>query len=181
MTPIAPNLPATGPLQEWFDPRIDPMKESELYFKESWREQIMFVRDWIVQLLSEDCDFEERRRGGSRQAQVISTHGSKSTELPVYHIVGDHMEVWLRGNYYDWKVSVRSAEPVQDIMMKRLITSGYDKAISPVYFEGFEPEWIFGSYLDNPREFSIEGPYHEEPFYTLMYLLTEQFRDRGAA
>lgn len=175
------------PLQEWFNTEVLDPKDAKAIAETGVRRppraggpddsQIMFIRDRILPLLVRDVGYEDRKRG-DRQCLVVSSHNSKSTKLPVYHIKGDDCEVWMRGNYYDWKVSVRSSRPVEDVLslLSPLVSSGKDTAISDVYFEGFADEWIFGAWDDNPREFSIELSYSFEPLWAFMYMLTERLR-----
>lgn len=85
---------------------------------------------------------------------VAGTHRSKSITLPVYHIdlsVLHGVHVWMRGNFYDWKVSVKSDRPVVGVDFLDV----FDPTVEHLdcYCEGMDQ--VFGSYSANPSEFTV--------------------------
>lgn len=102
--------------------------------------------------------YVERARNNCR---VVSTHKSKSTNLPVYKIKKNGLEIILRGNYYDWKVSIKNETSIILPDMK-IDTS---KKINSVYCEGFKDSWVYDSYDNDDKQFTIELPYNEYKVY----------------
>jgi len=100
---------------------------------------------------------------------VISTHRSKSVELPVFHLKHPTrgLELVMRCNFYNWKVSVISDEPIVDNFYD--LFNKTDK-IDAVYCEGFDPAWIFAPYAENQQQFTLEvgGDFN---LYTFLWLL----------
>lgn len=145
------------------------------------KRQAMFVRDQLAPIVvrPKRHDWQADPKGTpdrlDNYVHAVSIHWSKSVLLPVYYIDARSSigcEFWLRHNWYDWKISVKSERPIPDVFM-RLIQRG--KTIHDVYFEGFEKDWIFGSYADNPCEFSLEL-YAESELTTFMMLLNQALR-----
>lgn len=145
------------------------------------KHQAMFVRDQVAPIVvrPKQHDWQADPKGTpdrlDNYVHAVSVHWSKSVLLPVYYIDARSSigcEFWLRNNWYDWKLSVRSEQPVPDVFM-RLIQRG--KTIHDVYFEGFEKDWIFGSYADNPCKFSLELGGDTE-LTTFMMLLNQALR-----
>jgi len=83
---------------------------------------------------------------------VASTHMSKSVTLPVYRIVWKGITFIIRYNFYDWKVSIDSPFPLD---MDFEDTFNYDEKIPSVYCEGFSDDWVYGSYNENNKKFTI--------------------------
>jgi hypothetical protein len=87
-------------------------------------------------------------------ACVISTHRSKSITLPVYNLQHPtlNLQLILRNNFYDWKMSVISQTPiVADFSGLFYTTPPLDPkytgdSLSPVYFEGFPSDLVFPYY-----------------------------------
>lgn len=99
-------------------------------------------------------------RGVRPHATVISTHVSKSVLLPVVSLAREDLglQVVLRNNWYNWKMSVVSREPITADFTGLFIETpppepeytGDD--LAPVYFEGFPSDLIFGyRTTDSPR------------------------------
>jgi len=87
--------------------------------------------------------------------KVISTHRSKSIELPVYQIVWHDTEFIMRNNFHDWKVTVLSdGEPIKGLGKTQLFNP--NEKINSCYCEGFEEDWVWGSYNDNNCYFTVE-------------------------
>lgn len=109
---------------------------------------IIFIRDEIVRFLLGTVENEPK-------IMVISTHYSKGITLPVMQFTWRGIEFTLRFNYHDWKISVRSPEPLE-IDWKGLLPES-DYLMQDVYFEGFPQDRVFPIYYAND------------------YLLTSQF------
>lgn len=127
------------PVQEWFNANTPGC---EMVYKDAMSRQLMWVRDTLRYVL------------GNVQCEVISTHTSKSITLPVYRITSDYMRlrVYLRDNFYNWKLSVDSKDPVNADFTGLFATSFTGERdysgdhLDPVYFEGFPENVIFGYY-----------------------------------
>ncbi|HEX2679611.1 MAG TPA: hypothetical protein VHM19_23335 [Polyangiales bacterium] len=135
-------------LRKWFS---DHPVDDALYFKEARTEQAQFARALAGLLRTAPT--------------VISTHVSKSVLLPVYHIERDDLglALVLRGNFYNWKLSVISERPIEanfDGLFKTTppVEPDYTgDALHPVYFEGFPRELIFSYYEpSDKRRWSAE-------------------------
>ena|SRR5688572_17539819 len=135
-------------LQEWAN-KNQPGKRSSGGF---WQ-QIIFVRDDLPDIFYVPAEgsnpFEDHN---PYSARVVGTHTSSKILLPVYSIKADSLEVRMRNNFAHWHVSIRSENPVLGPFYN-LIRN--DAVIHPVYFGGFTDDWVFGSYNQNPREFSV--------------------------
>lgn len=98
---------------------------------------------------------------------VCSSHTSKSCKLPVVKaMVTPGVMVILRGNFYDWKVSVAGDKPLTGMDSDWLFDP--DNEIATCYFEGFQDNWCFGSYSNNQSEFSVELDYNPLALYTFL-------------
>ena len=113
-------------------------------------------------------------------AFVVSTHTSKSIQLPVYYfMMRNGIKVVCRENFYGWMLSVKlpNDRPYEDIISKDLIECGYE---SDCYFEGFRKEWVFEGYKPNDksqRNFSF-GIYNDYKFYTVMHTLKNLYEPK---
>lgn len=143
--------------------RVNEPNKNLIYAK-SLRNQVCFVRDLLCQLLSstyeEWCD---------NPPLVISTHYSKSVKLPVFQINLEKygIEMVLRCNFYDWKISVKSDRPLDFDYMGLFNPT---EEISYLYCEGFPKEKVYGCYEQNHSMFTIEfcSDYN---LYTFIFLL----------
>jgi len=153
MTAKANQLPQ--PLQEW----ANTNKPSEtLIYKDGYWEQIIFVRDKVAGILAKDY---EEYKIITQNIKVISTHYSKSVNLPVFQVeLPDGTLFIMRYNFYDWKVSVVTQYDLKDVDFLGLFKP--NKTINSVYCEGFPNKYVFKSFSENNRLFTIElGPeYH---------------------
>jgi hypothetical protein len=154
------------PLQDWINAH-NP--KNEMVWKDSFWDQVSFVRDQIHRLFV--VIYEESKKN---PVMVVSTHTSKSIQLPVYSIKIHGIEVRMRNNFHDWKVSIRSAHPVPDVF-HHIIKK--DETLHAVYFEGFQSDWIFGSYNNNPCQFSVEI-YDKYDLYTFILVITDALRKK---
>ena len=153
-------------LQDWANAH-EP--KDEMLWKRGYWDQIVFVRDEIHRLFV--VTYEESKKN---PVMVVSTHTSKSIELPVYSIKIPGIEVRMRYNFYDWKVSIRSDLPVPDVF-HNIINKG--EKVHQVYFEGFQNDWIFGSYREDPHQFSVEIG-NEYNLYAFILAFTDAMRQK---
>lgn len=144
--------------------------DDKMLWKKAAEHQECFLRDEICMNLLRTNAF------------VVSTHRSKSIQLPVYFfMMRNGIKVTCRENFYGWMLSVKLPKdrPYEDIIPKDLIECGYDGDISSCYFEGFRDEWVFEGYKPNDkkqRNFSF-GIYSDYEFYTVMYMLKHLYGD----
>lgn len=126
--------------------------------------QLCFVRDVINPLLRPSYKEQEKNL-----PLVISTHRSKSVVLPVYQIKLEKygIEIILRNNFYDWKVSIKSVKPLNYDFMGLFDPK---EEVNDACCEGFPKEKIYGSFEKNPSQFTIALDSNYE-LYTFFYLL----------
>lgn len=143
--------------------RVNEPDENLIYAK-GLRDQVCFVRDILCQLLR--STYEEWR---DNPPLVISTHYSKSVKLPVFQINLEKygIEMVLRYNFYDWKISVKSDKPLDFDYMGLFNPT---EEISYLYCEGFPRDKVYGSYEQSHSQFTIEIGSHYD-LYTFIFLL----------
>ena len=145
--------------------------DDKMLWKKAAERQECFLRDDICTNLLRTHAF------------VVSTHTSKSIELPVYFfMMHNGIKVTCRENFYGWMLSVKLPKdrPYEDIIPKDLIECGYDGDTSDCFFEGFRKEWVFEGYKPNDkkqRNFSF-GIYSDYEFYTVMYMLKHLYEPK---
>ena len=138
--------------------------DKNLIYAKGLGDQVCFVRDRLCQLLrstyEEWCD---------NPPLVISTHYSKSVKLPVFQINLEKygIEMVLRYNFYDWKISVKSDKPLDFDYMGLFNPT---EEISYFYCEGFPKDKVYGSYDQSHSQFTIEIGSHYN-LYTFIFLL----------
>ena len=138
--------------------------DENLIYKDGLGKQLCFVRDTLCQIFFPD--YKERDKN---LPMVISTHRSKSVLLPVYQIKLKKygIEIILRYNFYDWKVSIASKTPIECDFMG-LFDEG--QKIPSIYCEGFPENKVYGSYSENKSRFTVEIR-NDYKLYTFMFLL----------
>lgn len=143
--------------------RVNEPDENSIYAKRLG-DQVCFVRDRLCQLLR--STYEEWR---DNPPLVISTHYSKSVKLPVFQINLEKygIEMVLRYNFYDWKISVKSDKPLDFDYMGLFNPT---EEISYLYCEGFPRDKVYGSYEQSHSQFTIEIGSHYD-LYTFIFLL----------
>jgi hypothetical protein len=167
------------PLQEWFNARLDAARtrggrEAEDRVSACPGQQIMRIRDNIAGVF------------GATSAEVISTHRSKSVELPVYRLTNDRLKVraYLRDNFYNIKLSIDSERPVNADFTGLFETahthehddySGDD--LASCYFEGFPESLVFDYYgHTDGRRWSAQLRGYES-LWTALFLIRRSFGD----
>ena len=92
-----------------------------------------------------------------------------NVKLPVFQINLEEygIEIVLRYNFYDWKISVKSDTPL-DFDYMGLFNA--NQQFSDIYCQGFPKDKIYGSYDQNHSQFTIEisSTYN---LYTFIFLL----------
>lgn len=155
------------PLQEWANEN-DP-SQTDFSYKGGFWDQVIFVRDKLPDIVYRmyDGNYEVAEKV-AKGILALSTHKSKSVELPVFHItLPDSTECVLRCNFYDWKVSLKTGQPISCDFAGLFDP---DIEINSVYCEGFPDEWVFGPFSKNQKEFTLElGSQYE--VYTFFWLL----------
>ena len=143
--------------------RVNEPDENLIYAK-GLGDQVCFVLDRLCQLLR--STYEEWR---DNPPLVISTHYSKSVKLPVFQINLEKygIEMVLRYNFYDWKISVKSDKPLDFDYMGLFNPT---EEISYLYCEGFPRDKVYGSYEQIHSQFTIEIGSHYD-LYTFIFLL----------
>lgn len=126
----------------------------DLIYKKAVESQAIFIRSMRDGLLDHTPVF------------VVSCHMSKSVLLPVYYIkMQNGVEVLIRNNFYDWKMSVKIPahyKPLPDNYLPLDCLHygvGDEKhTIAEYCLEGFPSEWAFRAYNPgNPgKQFTVE-------------------------
>jgi len=138
------------PLQDWISANVP---EDKMHQKNSWSDQVCFVRDEIPKFLC-GTSFEDYQTV-RENITVISTHMSKSIDLPVYCIKANGDKFILRNNFYDWKMSVETHN-IHSIDFEKLGICNTSKPINQVYCEGFKNEWVYQPYNKDKWKYTVE-------------------------
>ena len=136
-------------LQNWF---MDNIPDPNMLWKKAMESQVLFVRDKLKHAFKFDGSNEARAL--RENTTVVSTHTSKSIKLPVYSIIWRDIRLIMRENFYDWKVSVESGHELIGLDSIGLFVPM--RGINPIYCEGFKKEWVYPSYHESKRRFTIE-------------------------
>jgi len=125
----------------------------KMIYKRNADNQIFFMQNIGRGLFSAYRSDDDIAYNHSRDLiKVASTHTSKSITLPVYYFMWENIKFYLRYNFHDWKVSVISEYPLEIDFEDCFKDCSY----ASCYFEGFRPEWVFGSYFKDNKRFSVE-------------------------
>ena len=160
-------------LQAWInktylDEKGEEKQNDLIYFKGAL-DQAIYVRDVLGANVCRGVEYEHRKDGS--HVKVVSEHMSKSCPLAVYSLEppGKGIRFVLRGNFYNWKVSVISDKPI-DIDPIGLFRGDPPTApryagdhLVSCYFEGFPGDLVFGYYSESDKmRFSVELGDREE-------------------
>lgn len=138
------------PIQRW-------MQEHAIGIDMLWKgaagAQLEFVRDTLSRrLMGGDVSLGDYEK--MNVCTVISEHTSKSIKLPVYSVNRPDwgLRLILRDNFYNWKLSVISENPILAVFDDLFCTQPPREpeytgdSLRSVYFEGFPEELVFGYY-----------------------------------
>ena len=135
-------------LSEWC---AENEPRSLLPYARGYDDQISFVQNDILALLAETHEVFKKI---SEEVLVISTHTSKSVELPVFYIkLLDGTSFTMRCNFFNWKISVSSP---RDVVAHFMGLFDPNAEIEACYCEGFPEESVYGSYWGDQRQFTFE-------------------------
>jgi len=150
-------------LHTWFL-TADANTKDTMYYKKAFQNQCMFFRDTLAPVISVGMQKTEQNPYPKIKPMVISTHRSKSIELPVVQMsrpdIG--LSFIIRDNFHDWKLSVVSDKPIDvDLSGIAYLNPPIDPQstnyLSPHYFEGFPEHLIFGHYgASDKKKFSLD-------------------------
>jgi len=162
------------PLQEWLDAH---QPDDNLIYKKGFWNQAVFVRDELTHLVASGLSYPQRQKMGVCWA--ISSHVSKSVTLPVYLLYRPDLDLRLvmRGNFYNWKLSVASEKPIEADFTGLFYTTPpvepeyTGDELHPVYFEGFPPDLIFGYYENSDRRRWSAQLGSDRELWTTVYLI----------
>lgn len=129
-------------LNEWVD---NNKPDPNLFYAEEFYRQIEGVRKATWCLFS---SADERRTA----LRVVGTHMSKSVLLPVYSLRTRGVDVSLRCNFYNYKVSVRSDMSIDGLDDLDLFNPLEEHA--SVYCEGMSE--VYGAYATSHKQFTVE-------------------------
>jgi hypothetical protein len=151
-------------LREWIENHPVP---DEMIWKGAAEHQMNFFLQEIMPLFSAGFskDANLYRTSKEPSCQVISTHHSKSIELPVvmFNRPDLNLTIIIRDNFYNIMISVISSlKPIVADFDNLFITDGevdeegYGGYLHPVYFEGFPEKLVFSYYARNNFRFSAQ-------------------------
>lgn len=162
------------PLHEWMRAWAGMMETSDLIYKPGATHQFDFFLYQLPRAFlhtSKDVErYRELRNDG--WPRVVSEHRSKSVPLPVvqYQLPSYAVEMKIRDNFHDYKISVNSIRPVE-INPDGLWDPDSDYLLNPVYFEGFSEDWVFPRYgQSDKKKFSLQVRSEHEA-WTFVFLL----------
>lgn len=160
------NLPVD--VTAWM--RVNHPSEQLIYGKKLGS-QLCFVRDKLCNVLNPDYKYWDKN-----PPLVISHHYSKSVKLPVYQIKLKEygIELTLRNNFYDWKISVNS---IKELNLNWMGIFDTTKEIPHIFCEGFPKDKVFSSYTNNHSQFTLEIC-SDYDVYTFAFLLRKHLETR---
>jgi hypothetical protein len=163
-----PSVAEPVPLYTWW---TENTIDDEMLWKQAASNQMHFVED-LNGLMQNKLKKSERK-----QVQVISEHMSKSILLPVYLLERGDLQIILRYNFYNWKMSV---------ICNRKIDANFDglfhttppiepdytgNELASVYFEGFPKDLIFDYYEETDKKVWSAQCHNEQILWTTVYLI----------
>lgn len=152
------------PIDQWVE---ENKISDEMIWKDSALQQIKFVKNKLAGLVAHEYG----------HVFVISEHRSKSILLPVYLIEGNKLQIILRDNFYNWKMSVISEETITADFKGLFHTSPpidpeyTGDPLNEVYFEGFPQELIFGYYDNSDKKKWSAEISTDYLLYTTLFIL----------
>ena len=148
-------------LQKWIDANHP---SDDMIWKLSWWDQVKFVKSIIPRaFLSEKFNVK---------ISVIGSHTSKSIDLPVYMVEAPGIKFIMRNNFYDWKVSVMSMNPLPGLQKSK--TFDHHEEINSCYCEGFKDSEVYGSYVNSNILFTV-SIYDKYSLFMFMKTIANEF------
>lgn len=151
-------------LQAWF---MQNYPDDKMIWKEAASTQVVFFRDIFFEMFPDQVEVVE----------VISTHRSKSIDLPVYHVkLKNGIDLIFRDNFHGIRISVESPFDIHlhsEITAQLLFGNSIEEQVHECYCEGFKREWIYGPYKLDKKKFTAEI-YSTKYFHTFVFLLRSQ-------
>jgi len=147
-------------------------QSDDLIYKDAANNQIGFVRWKLSGLLAnrDDHTIEEFKT----LFKVVSTHHSKSVELPVYYVDWKRGFTFvLRYNFYNWNVTIIDNRPSDTSPLKLPEYMHIDEQYGYCFVEGFPEEYIKGKYIENPRAFTFCCD-HDHDLYAIVWHIISQ-------
>lgn len=147
------------PLQAWISEHV---AADEKLWKSAWGQQAEFLRDELQHLVGAGLSYPKYKE--AEIARVISTHRSKSIDLPVVEFARLDLGIRfiVRNNFYNWKLTVLSEKPIEADFGALFYTEPPPEPdytgdkLHAVYFEGFPGDLVRGYYSQNKSEWSAE-------------------------
>jgi len=165
MTPIC--------LNDWFEankPKVG------LFWEKAAYKQIEFFRHLVLAVCLNEHQSSLEELDSARPV-VIGEHTSKSIKLPVVEFRSKNGIIFtIRDNFLNYKISVSSPFPVE-VDFFDLFNPKPNECLHPVYFEGFPPHKIFGSFSENNKQFSAHLLLKEE-VYLLIWIIVRTLADK---
>lgn len=156
---------------EWFENNVP---NDRLYYASGCKHQITFARNVLGGLVANDLDYEVR----NSIATVISTHRSKSVLLPVFSLKRLGLQLILRNNFYNWKMSVVSDNPIETDFsglfhtIPPLDPDYTGDPLSSVYFEGFPESLVFGYYGPSDKRLWSAEIFSDHELWCTVFLIS---------
>ena len=146
---------------------------NDMYFKQGYWDQTVFVRDEINTIFHPG--YNEQKEN---PVLVISTHRSKSVDLPVYYLFVKkyNTKIIMRYNFHNWMVSVDSEYNIDGIGE---LLYEEKEPVNSIYCEGFAEEQVYGMYKDNHKRFTVELGCSFYKLYTFFYMLNKSLAQRN--
>ena len=140
---------------EWL--YLNPLR-GDTIVREEFEEVKKFIRDLSFMLWEDSVS----------EPVVISKHAFRNLLFPVYKFVIEkcNLVIIMRHNFYDWKISIDSKEP---IFCDYLGIIDENETIGPQQCEGFPLINVYKSYSENKYSFtvSLKSKYD---VYTFLYM-----------
>jgi hypothetical protein len=163
-----PSVAKPVPLYTWW---TENTIDDEMLWKQAASNQMHFVDD-LNGLMQNRLKKDERK-----QVQVISEHMSKSILLPVYLLERGDLQIILRYNFYNWKISVvcnRKVDANFDGLFHTTppIEPDYTgNELADVYFEGFPKDLVFDYFEESDKKVWSAQIHDDKILWTTIYLI----------
>lgn len=110
----------------------------------------------------------------NNKCNIVGYHMSKSIELPVLEITYGDTKITIRGNFYDYVISVISKKAINNLNDDSI----FSQAKSARFFQGFPKESkVTYSYKSNHKTFSVKLDYDNCNLYLFMHMLFSKINE----